>query len=627
MPDLSAGDWYGCEGCGRDVCSACGRAAGRRCGECGGTLELNRFFAKVIRPCGEWRDFIVEDDELGPQVYSAGLIALVTEQSLPEIDRGLSEACRALFVHDVLSLEVRRRLGTLDYLVVPLGAPRELRVTPEWKQSLRLAADYYVSRGPPRLAQDFELAEALEGLRSFQPLAGPRMGPLNAALRSRSELVREELLVFLQALPSLPRERFWSEVLPLLCSGQREEGLFGLKVLHVGLGGSGYAPDGSLQDQVGERVLHGLAQASETQLGAVWKAVVSRTTGGSRNLTALLVDALGLVPEVLPLLLQPQMGRHLQDEALRFLGDLREAAEEAVPRLLELTREPSKTGRPLLIRVLGQVGAGDRGALAFLREQLGQGGLADRLAAFTTLLELHNAGRMEWSEPLAQGGLAVVREALAQEKFIWIIQSLDGFPSAWRRRALPGLEALERTLLERLAEHEEFPSPVVSLRRETLRRVLLASPPLKARLLEYARTHTNDGVSLEILAAVGPETPAALLLIQRLLQERDCHPFHRQGVVALLGPFVGEHSSAAEELLLGLFLDDNEDVETRWHAAKALAPAAGRLQGSAWLLPALQDEAALIRGWAYLLLGEHRAVHAHELARDPSPAVRQLVVP
>jgi hypothetical protein len=125
--------------------------------------------------------------------------------------------------------------------------------------------------------------------------------------------------------------------------------------------------------------------------------------------------------------------------------------------------------------------------------------------------------------------------------------------------------------------------------------------------------------------AVGAETPAALLLIQRLLLERDGHPWHRMSAVQLLGPFVGEHPSPAEAILLDLFLHDSEEVGTRVYAAKALAPAVGRLQGRERLVPALRDEAALIRGWAYLLLGEHGQVHARELARDPSPAVRQLV--
>jgi hypothetical protein len=341
---------------------------------------------------------------------------------------------------------------------------------------------------------------------------------------------------------------------------------------------------------------------------------------------ALLVVTLGLTPELLPLLLQPQKKRHLQNGVLGFLGELREAAAEALPWLLALPRESSKNGRAVLIQALGYVGAEDPRALAFLREQLSQGELADKQTAFTTLLELHQEGRVEWSEPLAQAALAVVREALTQGQLTWLINALDRFPSDWRRRVLPGLEELEGTLLERFAQQEELFPDVMSLSKETLRWMVLASPALHTRLLEHARASPLDAVTQDFLAAVGPETPAALLLIQRRLLERDMHPWFRNGSVELLGPLVGVHPSPAEALLLELFLDESEEVETRWYAAKALAPAAGRLQGSERLVPALRHEAALIRGWAYLLLGEKGAVHALELARDPSPAVRQLAV-
>lgn len=624
MPDLSFGDWYGCAGCGHYVCPPCGRAAGRRCEECGGTLELNRHFPTVIRPRGEWRDFIGESEGMGPQVDSAQLIALVTEHSLPEIDHGLSEACRELFLQEVFRMELSCRLGNLDYLV-DLNEPRETRLTPEWKRSLRLVVDYYVSR-VPSLGQDLELAEVLRGLRWFQPLARPCMGALRAALHSESQFVRQELLAFLQEQPPLSRAWLWSEVLLLLRSGKREEGAFGLEVLRAALGDNGVSLGFRLETQVIDRVLYRLSQASEEQLGAVWKALMSNTAGESQNLTALLVVTLGLTSEILPLLLQPQKKRHLWNRAVEFLGELREAAAETVPELLKLSLEPSQADRTVLIRTLGKVGAGDPSALAFLREHLGAGELTHRQAAFTTLLKLHRVGKVEWSEPLAQGGLAVVREALAQGQLTWLIETLEGFPTDWRRRVLPRLEELEGMLLERFAQHEELPSVVISLGKETLRRVVLASPVLHIRLLEHARASPNSAVTQDFLAAVGPETPAALLLIQRRLLERDIHPWSRLGSVELLGSLVGKHSSPAEALLLDLFLAESEEVEIRWSAAKALAPAAGRLQGHERLVPLLQHEAALIRGWAYLLLGENGAVHERELARDPSPAVRQLAV-
>jgi hypothetical protein len=600
---------------------------GRHCADCGGALELNQFFPNMLLPRGDWRSLVggrdgsEPDEESGLPLPSEELIAFVTERSLPEIDSALSDASRAVFVRDVLNFEVRRRLGNLDYLVW-LHEPRESRLPPPWKQGLRIAADHYLSRAAPHLGQALELAEVLRGFRAFHPLARlpPRL--LREALHSGNELVREALLELLSSERPPRGEGLWPEVLPLLRSGRREEARFGLSVLQAGMGVA--EPSlGHLRDSILERVLDVLAHASEEQLGTV-SVTLAAAAGTRRGTTALLVGALGLAPEFLPLLTQPQK-RRFQVRALAFLGELGDAAAEAVPWLLERFAETDKEGHLRLFRTLAQVGAGDPRVTAFLEERLGEGLSTTRQAAFTALLELHRAGRPAWSPPRVQRGLAVVREAMAQGQLRWLITTWADLPDDLRHHLLPGFEGLEQAVLERITQKEEPLSEVTSIETEVLRRWLLASPALHAQLVAHARAHPDDLSTQDVLAAVGPETPGALLLIQHRLRERNGHPWHRQAAVELLRRFVGGHASPAEGLLVDIFVDDREDVATRLTAAECLAPVAGRLQPSAQLVSTLRDGSALIRGWAYLLLGAHGEAHARDLSSDPSPAVRQLV--
>ncbi|WP_224370967.1 hypothetical protein [Hyalangium versicolor] len=557
-------------------------------------------------------------------MLSAELIASVTEASLPEIERALSDAHRAVFVREVLGFEVSRRLGELDY-VVSLGDPRESRLPPEWKRSLQLVANHYLSRAEPHVSQELELAEVLRGWRHFQPAAHLLVEPLRAAIHAQTELVRQELLQSLSSQRHVPWTWLWGEVRPLFRSGRREDGSFGLAILRAATGGIERLR-GRAGAQVMESVLRTLAHASEEQLDAVGIAAGQVATGHSQDLLALLAGPLGLVPEILPLLFEQQKHRHHREGALGFLGELGEAASDAAPRLLEMLTVPEAGDRKRLFRILGQVGASVPQVLAFLQERLAAGDFTERQAALATLLMLHRAERIAWSETLAQQGLTVVRDALDRNQHTWLITTLEGVPVDWRRRILPGLEELESVFLARFVEQSGALSTLGALPPEPLGRLLREAPRLRARFLDHARTHPNDPTTDAFLEAVGPETPEVLLLVQHRLHERDGHPWNRQRAVHLLGRLVGEHSSPAEPLLLSLFLDEREDTSTRVAAAQGLVPAIGRLQERAPMVEsALRDESALIRGWAYLLLGENREKHAPGLARDPSPAVRQLV--
>ena len=167
-PDLIAGHWYGCPGCGRDVCDDCGRASGQRCLGCGEGLEPDQQFPIPLRAHDdEWRGFVayvVEQQDFFGSEHQ--LVACVTESSFADIDAALDEYTRDLFRHWVCSWDIARRLGTTDGF--HLGG-HERRWTPEWEQRLALAAERYRARADKAAREALEQDEILFGWTLMAP--------------------------------------------------------------------------------------------------------------------------------------------------------------------------------------------------------------------------------------------------------------------------------------------------------------------------------------------------------------------------------------------------------------------------------------------------------------------------
>lgn len=198
------GHWYGCAACGRNLCSACGVALGRTCDECSGLLHPNRFFPMVIRARGAWKELLA--GEPGEPLDVAQLVAHVTPENIECIDAALCDEQRREVVDALVSFEVERRLGVLEWLL-NFGSPRETLITDAWRTSLHVA----LCRLLAGRDQELEDLERIEGLSRLPLHADFPLDDVFAGFASSSVAVRARTF---QAIERLRVE--WRVLLPAL---------------------------------------------------------------------------------------------------------------------------------------------------------------------------------------------------------------------------------------------------------------------------------------------------------------------------------------------------------------------------------------------------------------------------
>ena len=134
--------------------------------------------------------------------------------------------------------------------------------------------------------------------------------------------------------------------------------------------------------------------------------------------------------------------------------------------------------------------------------------------------------------------------------------------------------------------------------------------------------HYLTGLTLRV---AGPECEGLLVLLQRLLADRNTGPFDREPWVKALGRIARGPTSPARALLQRVFLDTRESVHPRLAAAHALWSLGVRDLSGEDLASALRDRSASIRSWALLLTAEVPEKLLSQLREDPSPVVRWVL--
>ncbi len=627
VPDLVSGHWYGCPGCARNVCGDCGMASGRRCRECGATLEPDQIFPQDLKPLDDWRSYLPTEDNPYPDFdHGVELISCATESSLPELDAALDDWNRDQFRREVFTHDLSRRLGDTDAFLPWGKVIRELRWTPEWERRLAVAAGYYRERAEDSTHEVLQQRELLRGWRVLAPASQAALPAiLEATLHPDKDLAEEALGMLHLLQPPLPEVLAWS--VPLLHRGELAHVRAVLAVLRIVRPRSRPEPDRKTLLAVEQRLREALAGRGEAELEALVRRLLFTVEPRPMDVTAVAIVALGLTGEFLPLLREALSSRrpHQQSKVWSFIASLGEQAETADLRALLLERlaraETHDTALPLL-ELLGRMGGASGDVFPPLERWTETGPLQKRLEALGLLLQLLGERGESGSEALHVRCQQVAREVHTVEERLALLRLLFRLEPARRNTLFPELPAPTELLGALL---EETDGACAANVWEHWLEPLLTVPRWRAWLMSHAAREPHHYLTVLTFGVVGPECEGLLLLLQRLLADRNTGPFDRERWVRALGRIARGPTSPARALLQRVFLDTSESVAPRLAAARALWSLGVRDLPVAELAPALRDRSASIRSWALLLTAEVPEELLSQLREDTSPVVRWVL--
>jgi hypothetical protein len=620
VPDLTAGHWYGCPGCARNVCDTCGQASGRRCLECGDTLEPDQFFPEYLRPQEDWRSLVsgLLEDPTFIERTSVELIACVTETSIHDIDAAFDDWTRDRFRWEVFSWDIERRLGTSDACDF-LGSG-ELRWTPEWERRLSVAAGYYLERADEATRDALRQRESMREwnlLRPASPL--PVKELLALVLHPDKDVAEGAVRMLLQLENPLLDVLDWC--VPVLRSGDVARVRLALSALGFAIGRSTHL-NARTRREVEQRLCTALAGCGEAELEAIVRRIASSPGPHPADVTASLAGALGLADEVVSLLSAALASRRPgRADMFHFIAAMGAPAASAHPLVLEyLERAESHEAALPPLLALGRMGTQAHELLALAERWLDSGPVEKRLEALRVLVELQEERGDGGSAPLRDRCQRLAGEARTPEERLGLIRLVSGLSPASRQALLPTLPEPAELLTALLEDTEDEPPSLIDLWVERHH----DSPRLRAWLLEHARKKPRDSLSSCLFKVAGPGCGGLLLLLQRLIADRSASLYERDGWIRALGRIAPGPDSPALRMLVTLLLDTRERLDLRLTAARTLWSAGVRDLPGTELAPALRDRSAAIRLWTLLLAGEVEEGLLASLREDPVPLVRRV---
>ncbi|MFY0562772.1 hypothetical protein ACN28E_02920 [Archangium lansingense] len=105
---------------------------------------------------------------------------------------------------------------------------------------------------------------------------------------------------------------------------------------------------------------------------------------------------------------------------------------------------------------------------------------------------------------------------------------------------------------------------------------LLSSPRWRSWLMSHAEGAPNHYLTSLTFRVAGPECEGLIVLLQKLLADRNTGPFERVVWVEALGRIARGPTAPARALLQRVFLDTRESVQPRLAAARTLDPRRAR---------------------------------------------------
>ena len=299
-------------------------------------------------------------------------------------------------------------------------------------------------------------------------------------------------------------------------------------------------------------------------------------------------------------------------EALAHRG---EAETEALARRILFAKEPW----PMDVFAVAIVALGLTGEMvALLKELLAARRPRARLRLQSFIASLDAPAATE-SEALRARCQQLSQEASTVKDRLELIKLSFSLEPAQRSALLPGVPAPAELLYALLRETEcSFAADL----QEPWVRELLSSPGSRAWLMSRAAREPHHYLTYLTFRAAGPESQGLIVLLQRLLADRNTAPTDRDLWVSTLGRIASGPDAPASALLRQLFLDARESVTTRLEAARSLWLLGVRGLSGSELAPALRHRSAALRGWALLLMGQAPAELLAPLGEDPSPLVR-----
>ncbi|HEX8704807.1 MAG TPA: hypothetical protein VF815_38600 [Myxococcaceae bacterium] len=557
-PDLVSGHWYGCPGCARNICAACGMASGRRCRECGATLEPDQFFPRDLKPLEDWREYLPHPEEATQGTDLRSALELIACSTEATIPQ-IDEA-----LEDWARERFRGEVFTYD-LMRRVGSTDYFI---EWGGTAREL------RWTPEWEQRLAVAAAY-----YREQAGPA---------GREALELRELL------------RGWIELAPA-----------SLAALPVILDATLH-PEDSVSEEA-RRVFYSL----EPPLPEVLAWSVPVLCGGDPGRVLAVLATLRTVRRWHGPELHWRADLAVAQKLSEALARCGEAEVESLVRRILFTREPwpmDVTAVAIVeLGLTAEVEALLKGLLASLLPRA-QRRLQSFIASLTAPVTLASE-----AEALRARCQQLSREARTVEDRLELMKLSFRLEPAQRSVLLPGVPPPAELLYTLLQETDR--SFAADL-HESWVKELLCSPDSRAWLLSYAARQPHHYLTTLIFSAAGPESEGLIVLLQRLLADRNTGPAERGRWVRTLGHIASGPHSPASALLRQLFLDARESVSTRLTAARALWSLGVRALPVSELAPALGHRSAAIRSWALLLMGQAPAELLAPLREDPSPLVR-----
>ncbi|WP_224242422.1 hypothetical protein [Hyalangium gracile] len=309
----------------------------------------------------------------------------------------------------------------------------------------------------------------------------------------------------------------------------------------------------------------------------------------------------------------------LVEERIREALAGRDEAEVAglVKRLL-LTVEP----RPMGVLAVSVVALGlTREIVSLLDEVLvkARPHQRERIQHFIASLSPPEEGA---SQAFRERCLRLAREGHTVEERLELIQLLFRLASSRRAELVPELPEPAELLATLLEETE---GAIGANLYESWMQPLLALPRARAWFMSYVARAPDSYLALLLFRTLGPECEGLMMLLQRLLADRNTGPVDRERWVEALGRIASGPTHPSRALLQAVFLDGRESVSTRIEAASRLWALGVRDVPGAELSTALRDRSAAVRSWALLLSGALPEELLAPLREDASPVVRWVL--
>lgn len=595
LPGRVCAHWYGCGSCGRNLCESCGARHQKRCDRCDGRLYYDRRFAARPREVADWRQLLQSRDGPNAELPTLDLIASVPPDQLEALDRALPNGWRHAFWDEVEQLEVRRRLGALDF---ELGAEREeVRFPPRWFAQLKTAWSYHARHQGASLGSRTELRVLLHGLSLMGPAGQVALDRVLEALHHRHPEVQREALRALRALRP-ERDQIKASLVRMLSSPQPEVRLVGLRALDaVGRQRAAHWPEDPPSDELQPLFTRALQAAQD------------RLTRASLEELDALVDALYEEPELDSL----RATVRFFDLGLALLGEVRDAVSNVPGRptfaLTSWVRALGPAGPALAPTIVERFGARKS---ARLLEEMGPDAapvlpqLEAQLRASTPRVALRLSRSIyaitsDLDRAAPEALRARVQATLRRNA--WPPQ--DSFTGPIElARLVCSLLALPKPLFEHLAAQDRRallsllePHPramSMLLLRTDVARELLLDPSLRPLLLQHPDREL-------LIPALGAQCQEAQLWLQQRYARTD-EPWRRREIIEALGTLLSAWDHPGALPLVERFCDCREDVTLRAAAARALHSVGLHPAHHDAVEACKTDEAPLIRAWATLLI-------------------------